>query len=281
MFFNGLSQRFLLRFRSKAIKSINRMNYSTIYSLSTNIKESGSPLAVIRVSGVKTLEALRQLIKKKSFKCESNPRKAVLSDIYDNKSNELLDKAIVIWFPKPFSYTGEDMTELHIHGSNAVITSVLTALSRIDGCRPAQNGEFTKRALINNKIGLIEAEAIHELITSRTDSQRRRALSAMSGNIANIYQNYRHLLIKLIAHLEANIDFGEEELIEDSVLDSIKSQLFHLRDKIETHLKNAKNKSDLIRDGLRVTIIGESNAGKSTLINQLCQLSVIHYFLFN
>lgn len=281
MFLNGLSQRFLLCLKSKAIESINRINYSTIYSLSTNIKESGSALAVIRVSGVKTLEALRQLIKNKSLKCESNPRKAILSNIYDNKTNELLDKAIVIWFPKPFSYTGEDMTELHIHGSNAVISSVLRALSRIDGCRPAQNGEFTKRALINNKIHLIEAEAIHQLITSRTDSQRRRALSAMSGNIDNIYDDYRNSLIKLMAYLEVNIDFGEEELIEDSVLDSVKSQLFQLRDKIETHLKNTKNKSDLIRDGLKVTIIGESNAGKSTLINQLCQLLVIHYFIFN
>ena len=161
MFLKRLSQKLLLNSlvlmngmkvmkRSRTYTSYD----STIYSLSTNIKDSGSPIAVIRVSGLKTCHLLQQLIKNKSIikKCLSNPRNAVFTQIHDNRTNELLDKAIVIWFPKPNSYTGEDMCEFHIHGSNAVITGVLNAMSRIEGCRPSEAGESPpKRALINNK----------------------------------------------------------------------------------------------------------------------------------
>lgn len=265
--------------RLNIMKTIIRLNSSTIYSLSTNIKPTGSAIAVIRISGQNSSQALHHLIRNEKTvrKCLAHPRKAFFTKLFDKNLNELLDSSIVIFFKEPNTYTGEDMCELHVHGSNAVITGILSALSRIHGFRPALSGEFTKRALINNKMDLIEVEAINDLIRSQTDSQRRRALTAISGSVTQLYENWRTEIISLMANIEAVIDFGEEELIDESVFSQLKNKLNDLMNRIVRHLDNCQKKSELIKDGLKVSIIGAPNVGKSSLINKLCeqQLSIV------
>lgn len=260
----------------KSLRDTRRGNCSTIFSLATNIKPVGSAVAVIRVSGQRTSEALTNLIKSRSTvgKCMANPRKAVLTRLHDRTRNELLDSSLVIFFNKPFSYTGEDMCELHVHGSHAVISAVLSILGRIDGFRPALSGEFTKRALINGKIDLIQVEAINDLIRAQTQSQRRRALTATQGSVSKIYHNWRTDIIKIMANIEAVIDFGEEELIDQTILSSLENQIQAMKQVIVNHVRNSKTKSVLIRDGLRVGIIGEPNVGKSSLINRVSERQV-------
>lgn len=180
---------------------------------------------------------------------------------------------MLLWFPAPNSYTGDDMAEFHLHGSPAVISKLLSELATFSGCRPATAGEFTKRALVNGKVDLLEAEGVRDLIGARTDAQRRRALSALSSAdsaLAEKFEAWRKAIIGAMAHLEAYIDFAEEELISEDVLAELKTTIAGLAGQIERHIARTRLRSELIRDGLRVAIIGEANVGKSSLINRLC-----------
>lgn len=244
---------------------------STIYALSTNIKNSGSAIAIVRVAGSQTLNVIDRITNGRINLYQKKPRQAVLQNLYDFESGELIDKAIILWFPGPKSYTGDDMCEFHIHGSQAVISRLLNVLSKVKGCRPAQEGEFTKRALVNGKLQLIEAEGIRDLVTARTDSQRKRALSAVTGGLDDQFNRWRNIIIKQMAHLEAYIDFSEDELINEDVICELKNSLHHFQDTIETFVRQSKKKSDLIKDGIKIAIIGEANVGKSSLINNLCE----------
>lgn len=231
---------------------------STIFALSTNVKNTGSAIAVIRLAGPETLNVIEHLTKGKAHVYRENPRKAVLQNIYDINC-ELIDKGMLLWFPKPKSYTGDDMCEFHIHGSQAVISKLLQVLAQFKGCRPAREGEFTKRALTNGKLNLIEAEGIRDIIHAKTDSQRRRALNALVGTLEEQFGEWRTQLIKYMAHLEAYIDFSEDELIDESVMQRLKGDLQKMKLKIEEHVKRTKQKSNLIRDGITICILGLPN----------------------
>ena len=166
----------------------------TIYALSSGPGISG--VAVIRVSGEKTKEVIKKITGRKLPK----PRMACLNKIIEIKTKELIDEGIVIWFPGPNSYTGEDMAEIHVHGSRAVIKSILDNISKINSCRLAEPGEFTKIAFQNEKINLLKAESIGDLIASETDIQRRQALKIMSGKSSDKFNSWRNTLLKTLSN---------------------------------------------------------------------------------
>nr|XP_046917246.1 tRNA modification GTPase MnmE-like [Dermatophagoides farinae] len=262
----------------KTIELIQKCSFessaSTIFALSTNIRNSGSAIAVIRVSGDETLNVIDSITNGKANHIRAKPRQACLNDYVDPNTNELIDKGMTLWFPRPKSYTGEDLCEFHIHGSMAVISKMLTVIGNIRGCRSAKEGEFTRRALMNGKLQLIQAEGIRDLINARTENQRRRALSGLSGMLHLKFNQWREQIIKLMAHMEAFIDFGEEEMIGDDVMKELNVNICNLKKEIDQHVANTKLKSDFIKDGLHVAIIGQANVGKSSLINKLTEKDV-------
>ena len=171
-----------------------------IYALSSGRGPSG--IAIIRLSGKKTLKIVELISKKKNLK----HKETNLCKFYDPSSNGLIDEGLLLLFPGPNSYTGDDLAEFHVHGSNAVITQFLRVLSVQPNCRLAEPGEFTKIAFQNNKIDLLEAESISDLIHSETELQRQQAINFVQGNASNYYNKLREKLIKSLAYIEAQID---------------------------------------------------------------------------
>uniref|UniRef100_A0A8C7YBI3 5-taurinomethyluridine-[tRNA] synthase subunit GTPB3, mitochondrial n=1 Tax=Oryzias sinensis TaxID=183150 RepID=A0A8C7YBI3_9TELE len=238
----------------------------TIFALSSGHGRCG--VAVVRVSGSASSMALRCMAGLK--RRLPSPRTALLRSITDPHSKEILDRGLVLWFPGPHSFTGEDSVEFHIHGGPAVITAVLQALGSMPGMRPAEAGEFTRRAFQAGKLGLTEVEGLGDLIHAETEAQRRQALRQMSGDLERLYQGWSHRLKRCLAHVEAFIDFSEDELIEDGVLERVDSSVSTLLAEIERHLKDER-RGERLRSGVHVVIAGATNAGKSSLLNTLCQ----------
>ncbi len=238
----------------------------TIYALSSGPGLSG--VAVIRISGEITKEVL-QSITMGSF---PKPRVASLRKIINFKSKELIDECIVLWFPGPNSYTGEDMAEIHAHGSRAVIQSILENLSKIKGCKIAEPGEFTKRAFYNEKINLIKAESIGDLIAAETEIQRKQALKIMSGKSSDKFNSWRETLLKILSNLEAKIDFPDEDLPFD-ILNNIKKDSEKVKSEIKKILDDSKV-GERIREGFKIAILGPTNAGKSSLLNYFSKREV-------
>ena len=174
----------------------------TIYALSSGPGISG--VAVIRISGSETKKIISDL----TDGVFPKPRMATLKKVNNIKTNELIDEGIIIWFPGPESYTGEDMAEIHVHGSRAVIEAILNSISQIQNCRLAEPGEFTKHAFQNGKINLLKAESIGDLIASETEIQRKQAIKIMSGKSSHKYNFWRDELLKILSNLEAKIDFS-------------------------------------------------------------------------
>ena len=238
-----------------------------IYALSSGRGPSG--IAIVRISGNETLKICENLTKLKSIKSNE----VNFCKFYDPKNDNIIDpEALLLWFPGPNSYTGQDLAELQIHGSNAVISALLKTLSEQKNCRLAEPGEFTKLAFQNDKIDLLKAESIGDLIHSETELQRQQAVKLVQGNASNYYNELREKIIKSLAFIEAKIDFAEEDLPEKVLKDAHQS-IKEIHSEITKIIKDNKI-GEKIRDGFRVSITGEVNAGKSSLLNLLSKREV-------
>jgi len=238
----------------------------TIYALSTGPGISG--IAVIRISGENT----KKVIKLLTGKVVPEPRVATLRKINKINTSELIDEGIILWFPGPESYTGEDMAEIQVHGSKAVINALHTSISKIENCRLAEPGEFTKLAFQNGKINLLKAESVADLISSETEIQRQQAIKIMNGKSADQFNFLREKLLKILSHVEAKIDFPEEDLPNDT-LQEIKKNFDDVLKKIKKILNDQKV-GERIREGFKIAILGPTNAGKSSLLNHLSNRDV-------
>ena len=168
-----------------------------------------------------------------------------------------------------------------MHGSRSVVRTVLSTLSRFEDTSPAENGEFTKRAFLNQKLGLIEAEAINDLIESTCDSQRRNALKGLGGNVVRLYDEWRSKLIRLHAFIQADIEFGEDQLLDEQRIDRTVQNIFRIKSEIEEFLKISAKRRNVVKRGLKLCILGCPNVGKSSLMNSLCKWLPVrfpHYF---
>jgi len=238
----------------------------TIYALSSGPGVSG--IAVIRISGQETSKAIELL----TGKSVPKPRLATLRKINKINTSELIDEGIILWFPGPESYTGEDMAEIQVHGSKAVIDALHSSISSIENCRLAEPGEFTKLAFQNGKINLLKAESISDLISSETEIQRQQAIKIMNGKSADQFNFLREKLLKILSHVEAKIDFPDEDLPND-ILKVIKKSSDDVLKNIEKILNDQKV-GERIREGFKIAILGPTNAGKSSLLNHLSNRDV-------
>ncbi len=200
------------------------------------------------------------------------PRHATLRKFNKIEDNELIDEGILIWFPGPSSYTGEDMAEFHVHGSNAVVSAIHASISSVEGCRLAEPGEFTKIAFQNGKINLLKAESISDLISSETEIQRQQAVKLMSGKSSEKFTSLRERLLKVLSNVEAKIDFPEEDLPQD-VLKNIYLEVKGIKEEI-IRILDDQNVGERIREGFKIAIIGPTNVGKSSLLNYLSRRDI-------
>jgi len=238
----------------------------TIFALSSGPGLAG--VSIIRISGPESSSVIKMMTKGKF----PEPRIATLKKIYKISTNELIDEGIIIWFPGPESYTGEDMAEFHVHGSRAVVDAIHHSISKVEGCKLAEPGEFTKLAFQNNKINLLKAESIGDLIAAETEIQRQQAIKIMSGKSSEKFNLWREGLLKILSNIEAKIDFPDEDLPED-ILKNIKKISEKIKNEIQKTLDDQKV-GERIREGFKIAIVGPTNAGKSSLLNYLSRREV-------
>jgi len=237
----------------------------TIFALSSG--RPPSAIAVVRISGPQAGFVLRLLAGKLP-----TPRQATRALLRDEAAGPI-DDAVVLWFPGPASATGEDIAELHVHGGRAVLAAVFAALSAIDNVRPAEPGEFTRRAFENGKLDLTEAEGLDDLIHADTDRQRRQALRQLKGLLGDRARDWRDRIIEAQALFEAGIDFADEGDVPTQLITPALAKVAMLLDEIEGSLA-VEGRGERMRDGLVVAIAGPPNVGKSTLMNQLARREV-------
>lgn len=240
----------------------------TIFALSSGRGPAG--VAVVRVSGNRAGAAVLQLTGQDALPA---PRVAALRALRDPETGEMIDQSLILWFPAPASFTGEDVAEFHVHGGPAVVSGVLAALGRQERLRPAEPGEFTRRAFLAGKMDLTQVEGLADLINAETEAQRRQALRQMQGVLTTLYEGWRSQLIRALAYVEADIDFADEDDVPEHVSAQVRGQIEALSGEIARHLADG-SRGERLRDGLSVAIIGKPNAGKSSLLNALAKRDV-------
>ncbi|MBV8168697.1 MAG: 50S ribosome-binding GTPase, partial [Alphaproteobacteria bacterium] len=251
---------------------------ATIYALGTPAPSRAHPgaLSVIRLSGPRATDALIFLTEAQAFQRGYSardpslpaPRRMVVRGVLDPVSAEVIDRGLVVWFEAPNSETGENMVELHLHGGRAVIQAALAALGKLVFCRLAEPGEFTRRAFENGKLDLTRAESIADLVMAETEQQRRQALAQMDGALHRLYEDWRTQGLRALAHLEAAIDFPDEDL-PAGIAEQVRGGIQQLRKEIQAHLDDRRG--ERLREGLNIAIVGPTNAGKSSLLNLLAR----------
>lgn len=199
-----------------------------------------------------------------------SPRYATLRRLNHPTSREVIDRGLVLWFPMPNSFTGEDCCEFHVHGSVAVVAAMSDALNGIEGIRPAQPGEFTRRAFWSNKLDLTEVEGLADLIHAETEIQRKQSLLQASGILSKLYNGWRQRILHSVAHLEAYIDFSEDENIEADTIERVKQDVGQLICDIRRYLSDGR-RGEMRRHGVKTVILGEPNVGKSSFMNHICR----------
>jgi tRNA modification GTPase len=235
----------------------------TIFALASAPGRAG--VAVVRVSGPGAIQAMELLTRREP----SRERNTELRALFDPVTGERIDSALVLHFKAPHSYTGENVVEFQMHGGRAVQSALFAALASIGGCRPAEPGEFTRRAVENGRLDLTQAEAIADLVAAETDAQRRLALRQYDGALAALYENWRARLIRAAAWIEAGIDFADEEIPPETA-DQSRRELHLVLNEIDAHLSDGR-RGEILRDGFQVAVIGPANAGKSSLVNALAR----------
>ena len=232
----------------------------TIFALATAPGRAG--VGVIRLSGPQSGPVLQSITGRKL----PPPRRAILTT-FRGADGGVLDRGLALWFPKPGSFTGEDVVELHIHGGRAVVSAIYRHLSGQPGLRMAEAGEFAKRAFFNGNLDLTEAEGLADLVAAETEAQRRQAVRQLGGELGAIYERWRREMLRGLAHLEAAIDFSDEPLPKD-LDEGVRRGLAGLRDEIARHLADNR-RGERLRAGVYIAILGPPNVGKSRLINML------------
>lgn len=254
------------------------MDGTTIYALGTPAPSRARPgaLSVIRLSGPRAPEVLVFLTEPRAFErghsardpALPEPRRMVVRTLYDPLSGEAIDRGLAVWFEAPNTETGEMMAELHLHGGRAVVGAALEAIGRLGLCRLAEPGEFTRRAFEHGKLDLTEAEGIADLVAAETEQQRRLALQQMDGALHRLYEDWRTLGLSTLAHLEAAIDFPDEDL-PPGIANQVRDGVVQLQAEIGAHLEDRRG--ERLREGVHIAIIGPPNAGKSSLLNLLAR----------
>jgi tRNA modification GTPase len=250
----------------------------TIYALATPTPSRAHPgaISVIRLSGPRATDALVFLTERRAFErghsardpALPEARRMALRSVLDPVSGEAIDRGLVVWFEAPNTETGETMAELHLHGGRAVVGGALEAIRKLGFCRLAEPGEFTRRAFEHGKLDLTAAEAIADLVAAETDQQRKLALQQMDGALHRLYEDWRTLGLRTLAHLEAAIDFPDEDL-PAGIADEVQAGITQLQAEITSHLKDRRG--ERLRQGIAIAIIGPPNAGKSSLLNLLAR----------
>ncbi|MCZ2327928.1 tRNA uridine-5-carboxymethylaminomethyl(34) synthesis GTPase MnmE [Bartonella sp. F02] len=237
----------------------------TIFAVSSGLLPSG--VAVIRLSGPHVVEVVKTL-------CGFLPKARFMhyGDLIA-RDGTFLDSALTVFFPAPHSFTGEDCAEFHLHGGKAVVSRFLDELSTFTGCRIAEAGEFSRRAFVEGKIDLVQAEALADLIEAETESQRRLAVMGTSGSLTNLYRDWRHKLMTARALIEAELDFSDEADVSSFSSEKIWQDLKELCHSICKHITDGERAS-VLRDGIKIALVGAPNSGKSSIINRFAGRSV-------